>query len=99
MWRSLVAHLTGGQGVAGSNPVIPTKQSKSLGVILAGSPVSSCNQLPQVSVHDRNKQVMPKTWRVPSVFRNSVFCTRPCHCSMALGTPSLSKMRCPSSCC
>ena len=25
MWRSLVAHLTGGQGVAGSNPVIPTK--------------------------------------------------------------------------
>src|SRR5450756_2485719 len=24
MWRSLVAHLTGGQGVAGSNPVIPT---------------------------------------------------------------------------
>ena len=24
MWRSLVANLTGGQGVAGSNPVIPT---------------------------------------------------------------------------
>src|SRR5258708_17761827 len=24
MWRSLVAQLTGGQGVAGSNPVIPT---------------------------------------------------------------------------
>ena len=24
-WRSLVAHLTGGQGVAGSNPVVPTK--------------------------------------------------------------------------
>src|SRR5665647_692058 len=24
MWRSLVAHLTGGQGAAGSNPVIPT---------------------------------------------------------------------------
>ena len=23
-WRSLVAHLTGGQGVAGSNPVVPT---------------------------------------------------------------------------
>ena len=23
-WRSLVAHLTGGQGVAGSNPVAPT---------------------------------------------------------------------------
>ena len=27
MWRSLVAHLTGGQGVAGSNPVIPTKSN------------------------------------------------------------------------
>ena len=25
-WRSLVAHLTGGQGVAGSNPVVPTNQ-------------------------------------------------------------------------
>ena len=24
-WRSLVAHLPGGQGVAGSNPVAPTK--------------------------------------------------------------------------
>ena len=28
MWRSLVAHLTGGQGVAGSNPVIPTEKSR-----------------------------------------------------------------------
>jgi hypothetical protein len=25
MWRSLVAHLTGGQGAVGSNPAIPTK--------------------------------------------------------------------------
>ncbi len=25
-WRSLVAHLTGGQGVAGSNPVVPTRK-------------------------------------------------------------------------
>ena len=25
-WRSLVAHLTGGQGVAGSNPVQPTRE-------------------------------------------------------------------------
>ena len=24
MWRSMVAHFTGGEGVAGSNPVIPT---------------------------------------------------------------------------
>ena len=28
MWRSLVAHLTGGQGVAGSNPVSPTNWSR-----------------------------------------------------------------------
>ena len=27
MWRSLVAHLTGGQGAAGSNPAIPTSFS------------------------------------------------------------------------
>ena len=26
LWRSLVAHLTGGQGVAGSNPVSPTEE-------------------------------------------------------------------------
>ena len=30
MWRSLVAHLTGGQGVAGSNPVIPTTFNRSI---------------------------------------------------------------------
>ena len=28
MWRSLVAHLTGGQGVVGSNPAIPTNKIK-----------------------------------------------------------------------
>src|SRR5205085_1995231 len=27
-WRSLVAHLTGGQGVAGSNPVVPTVRQR-----------------------------------------------------------------------
>ena len=27
-WRSLVAHLTGGQGVAGSNPVHPTRKAE-----------------------------------------------------------------------
>ena len=27
LWRSLVAHLTGGQGVAGSNPVSPTEET------------------------------------------------------------------------
>ena len=50
MWRSLVAHLTGGQGVAGSNPVIPTnflKESKGLtlaaisATILTHSPVQA----------------------------------------------------------
>ena len=30
LWRSLVAHLTGGQGVAGSNPVSPTHGAWSL---------------------------------------------------------------------
>ena len=28
MWRSLVAHTAGGRGVAGSNPVIPTKMNR-----------------------------------------------------------------------
>src|SRR3546814_6501609 len=26
-WRSLVAHLTGGQGVVGSNPAVPTRKT------------------------------------------------------------------------
>jgi MFS family permease len=30
LWRSLVAHLTGGQGVAGSNPVSPTNEKTTL---------------------------------------------------------------------
>ena len=30
LWRSLVAHLTGGQGVAGSNPVSPTEVARKL---------------------------------------------------------------------
>ena len=30
-WRSLVAHLTGGQGVAGSNPAVPTNPDPSDG--------------------------------------------------------------------
>src|SRR5690349_1535260 len=42
MWRSLVAHLTGGQGVAGSNPVTPTTYDEGLA---AGRPfvVSGCD--------------------------------------------------------
>jgi hypothetical protein len=31
-WRSLAAHLTGGQGVAGSNPAVPTEHRRSEGV-------------------------------------------------------------------
>ena len=30
MWRSLVAYTAGGRVVAGSNPVIPTKQKSDL---------------------------------------------------------------------
>jgi hypothetical protein len=30
-WRSLVAHLTGGQGVVGSNPAVPTEFSQARG--------------------------------------------------------------------
>ncbi len=33
-WRSLVAHLTGGQGVAGSNPVHPTTKPQVRGLSL-----------------------------------------------------------------
>jgi hypothetical protein len=32
-WRSLVAHLTGGQGVAGSNPVVPTRHRGAVPII------------------------------------------------------------------
>ena len=40
MWRSLVAHLTGGQGVAGSNPVIPTSVYAGRKVITAWAGVA-----------------------------------------------------------
>ena len=33
-WRSLVAHLTGGQGVVGSNPAAPTNLFNRLGYFL-----------------------------------------------------------------
>ena len=36
MWRSLVAHLTGGQGVAGSNPVIPTNTYRAQSTLSVG---------------------------------------------------------------
>ncbi len=34
-WRSLVAHLTGGQGVAGSNPVVPTTRKRGSEAVLS----------------------------------------------------------------
>ncbi len=34
-WRSLVAHLTGGQGVAGSNPVVPTVRKRRSEAVLS----------------------------------------------------------------
>ena len=37
LWRSLVAHLTGGQGVAGSNPVSPTEKRPGITRKVAGS--------------------------------------------------------------
>lgn len=47
MWRSLVAHLTGGQGVVGSNPAIPTEMSQvrgphrfgGVGLLAPGRPI------------------------------------------------------------
>ena len=36
MWRSLVAHFAGGEGVAGSNPVIPTIKKPANSIELAG---------------------------------------------------------------
>jgi hypothetical protein len=34
-WRSLVAHLTGGQGVVGSNPAVPTACQQAISKILS----------------------------------------------------------------
>ena len=39
LWRSLVAHLTGGQGVAGSNPVNPTSLHRTGGESLRSVPL------------------------------------------------------------
>ena len=52
MWRSLVAHLTGGQGVAGSNPVIPTIYfliGKGLRTGLVHQPILDDSQLGQLA--------------------------------------------------
>ena len=47
LWRSLVAHLTGGQGVAGSNPVSPTDVyagQRPRGVTKPGFVQHTCNK-------------------------------------------------------
>ena len=46
MWRSLVAYTAGGRVVAGSNPVIPTKQKSDLHLqITFFIPQSDSNQI------------------------------------------------------
>ena len=45
MWRSLVAHLTGGQGAVGSNPAIPTKFPAIL-QHSGGTPAAECCATP-----------------------------------------------------
>ena len=40
-WRSLVAHLTGGQGVAGSNPVVPTREVGGPGAVSSAEGVAA----------------------------------------------------------
>src|SRR5664280_207324 len=47
MWRSLVAHLTGGQGVAGSNPVIPTVKEQVRGLFRFGGAALELSWLPK----------------------------------------------------
>jgi hypothetical protein len=42
LWRSLVAHLTGGQGVAGSNPVSPTAVAGSSHLVVPPGQRASC---------------------------------------------------------
>ena len=41
LWRSLVAHLTGGQGVAGSNPVSPTSECPGQSMFEVPGPIGS----------------------------------------------------------
>jgi hypothetical protein len=53
MWRSLVAHLTGGQGVAGSNPVIP------INLGLGASPPDPLHALSLAASSARSERVAP----------------------------------------
>ena len=56
LWRSLVAHLTGGQGVAGSNPVSPTEEPQ----VRASSPVLGGGALAVFETH-RDSNAAPAT--------------------------------------
>jgi hypothetical protein len=66
LWRSLVAHLTGGQVVAGSNPVSPTTKRQS---DLAVSIPSDCTRVrrhPELSqIVTRPRKVSPDHLRLP----------------------------------
>jgi hypothetical protein len=58
MWRSLVAHLTGGQGVAGSNPVIPT-MFEAVCADADGLAVNRASAVPFVTVCIREEGPVP----------------------------------------
>ena len=55
LWRSLVAHLTGGQGVAGSNPVVPTGWRRPVEQLkpLVSGPSWCCGMIGIVAYEDR----------------------------------------------
>jgi hypothetical protein len=62
MWRSLVAHLTGGQGVAGSTPVIPTREGRRLARVSGPSSLARRVAPSEISPDDRSLGVPP--WHV-----------------------------------
>ena len=72
MWLSLVEHLVRDQGVAGSNPVIPTMKSRGYGFPVR-SPFSFCDHfvtiffpgLPIRQAFDRFSRVLGGEVRVP----------------------------------
>ena len=76
LWRSLVAHLTGGQGVAGSNPVSPTQKVqirgrfRSIGsgpMVILWAPVSSPPRDALLPLTLLSRRVRGETTAVPVV--------------------------------
>ena len=58
MWRSLVAHLHGVQGVEGSNPFTPTKKDSDFNLFFRLSPFCFCKGLNlQLEMFDREVEV------------------------------------------